>query len=339
MDAPLSGDFSYKFPTDNLSGDELEGNEMLNRIVERLEFLTNKARRDEVFLARIIDLTDIGMVLADANGEVRLHNEAALSLLERPALTHICQIHDSESSSLDIRKRNVTVNDTSYSLYTVTDLSRKIQGAEVESWEKLTRVLTHEIMNSLTPIQSIAENMEARASDRESNEAFATISSSSRSLMQFVSDFREFNRIPEPRMRVSYLRPLLDSVAKMAALYSPDRNVAIEVTCFPPDLMLYTDENLLRQVLLNIMKNAIEANAESIEISACVKPDESVEIGISNDGDPISEETADNIFTPFFTTRENGSGIGLSLSRRIITHLGGTLSCRTVPYTSFSIRL
>ena len=339
MEATLSGDFSYKFPTGSRTGHEREDNEMLNRIVEHLENLTNEARRNEVFLARIINLADIGLVLADANGDISLHNEAALCLLERQALTHICQIPAPGSSALEIRKRDVTVNERSYSLFTITDLSRKMQGAEVESWEKLTRVLTHEIMNSLTPIQSIAESMEGKASDREATEAFATISSSSRSLMQFVRNFREFNRLPEPYMRVIYLKPLLESAARMAENYISVCQTAINILCFPPDVMLYTDETLLRQVLLNILKNAIEANAKTIDIEATVKADESVEIDISNDGDPIPEETAGHIFTPFFTTRERGSGIGLSLSRRIITHLGGTLSCRTHPLTSFSIRL
>ncbi len=103
--------------------------------------------------------------------------------------------------------------------------------------------------------------------------------------------------------------------------------------------MDYTDVSLLSRVLINILKNAIEANPEHITIEADEKADESVEIRISNDGELISEENAEHIFTPFFTTRPSGSGIGLSLSRRIITHLGGTLSLKTRPHTSFSIRL
>lgn len=339
IEATLSGDFSYKFPTVGLSRDERKSNEMLNHIVEHLENLTRDVHSKEVFLARIINLTDIGLALADSKGEIRLHNEAAIRLLERDALTHVCQIPDPSTSTLEIRKREVTVNDKNYSLFTITDMSRKMQDAEVASWEKLTRVLTHEIMNSLTPIQSIAESMEGKSTGREVSEAFTIIASSSRSLMQFVRNFREFNRLPEPQMRVIYLKPLLESIARMAESYAAGRLPLINLTCFPPDMMLYTDETQMRQVLLNIIKNAIEANAKSIDIEAMVKADDSVEISISNDGTPISDETAEHIFTPFFTTKEGGNGIGLSLSRRIITHLGGTLSCRTHPRTSFSIRL
>ncbi len=339
MQATLSKDFSYKFPTINVSKDERETNEMLNRIVEHLERLTMKSKQNEAFLTRVINLTDIGMALADANGNIRLHNEAALRLLDRQALTHACQIPKQADSNLAIKKSEVTVNDKSFTLFTITDLSRQLQAAEVESWEKLTRVLTHEIMNSLTPIQSIAENMSGKTSNQEVTEALTTISSSSQSLMQFVKNFREFSILPEAKMRAIYIKPLLESSIKIAESYAKEKHISFRLTCFPPELMIYTDEALLSRVLINILKNAIEANPKNISIEADEKTDESVEIRISNDGELISEENAEHIFTPFFTTRATGSGIGLSLSRRIVTHLGGTLSLKIRPFTCFSIRL
>lgn len=339
MEATLSGDFSYKFSLSDVNGEEKEANRMLNRIVEHFERLTKELRQNEVFLGRVIDLTDIGLILADAKGDIRLHNDSALRLLDRAALTHVCQIPDQSNAEVAIYKRKVTVDDRSFTLFTITDLRRQMQSLEVESWEKLTRVLTHEIMNSLTPIRSISETMSEKANDPEASEAFATIASSSSSLMRFVKNFREFSRLPDTQMRVIYVRPLLESIAKMAHSYRTDLNPSIGLTCFPPDLMLYTDESLLRQVLINIMKNAVEANAHHIKIEANVKADDSVEICISNDGDLISDEMAEQIFIPFFTTREDGSGIGLSLCRRIITHLGGTITLRTRPQTCFSVRI
>lgn len=339
VDATVSSDFSYKFPTDNVNKDEREVNEMLNRIVEHLEHLNIEARQNEAFLANVINITDIGLALVDAKGEVRFHNEAALRLLERPALTHICQIPEQAFIDLAIKRSDLTVNEKSFTLFTITDLSRQMQAVEVESWEKLTRVLTHEIMNSLTPIQSMAETMSGKTSDKEVTEALDTISSSSRSLMQFVKNFREFSFLPEPRMSAIYLKPLLGSCLRIAESYADGKNIDIRLNCFPPELMTYTDETLLSRVFINILKNAIEANPTSISIEADVKADETVEIRISNDGELISEKTAEHIFTPFFTTRASGSGIGLSLSRRIITHLGGTLTLKTRPYTCFSIRI
>ncbi len=357
VDATLSGDFSYKFPTVNVNKDEEEINMMLNHIVEHLEHLTLDARQNEVFLAKVINLTNFGLALANSKGDIMFHNDAALRLLERHALTNVCQLPDQSAVDLEIKRNDVSVNDKSFTLYTITDLSRQMQAVEVESWEKLTRVLTHEIMNSLTPIQSIAENMSGKTTEKETTEAFETISSSSSSLMQFVRNFREFSFLPEPRMRALYLKPLLESSIRMARAYassignvvhssgvnpveenSPE-DIIFKLICFPPELMVYTDESLLSRVLINILKNAIEANPSVISLEADVKPDESVEIQISNNGEHITDETADHIFTPFFTTRPSGNGIGLSLSRRIITHLGGTLTLKTRPETCFSIKI
>lgn len=339
MEATLNDDFAYRFPTSDVNKDERETNDMLNRIVEHLEHITQEARQNEAFLARVINLTEIGMVLADTKGDIILHNEASLRLLNRQALTHFTQISKQTYADLDIKKSEVTVNEKSFILITITDLSRKLQAVEVESWEKLTRVLTHEIMNSLTPIQSIAENMNGTNSNQEISEAFDTISSSSRALMQFVKSFREFSILPVAQLKVIYLKPFLESSIRMAENYCLDKKISFKLICFPPELMLYTDESLLSRVLMNILKNAIEANSEIISIEADEKADESVEIRISNDGELIPEDTAEHIFTPFFSTRPSGSGIGLSLSRRLIAHLGGTLTMKTRPYTCFSIRL
>lgn len=339
VEATLNDDFSFKFPVDNVDGNERVINTTLNSIVEHFEYLTAESRRQEAFLKRVIDLTEVGVAVADAQGNIQLHNEVALRLLERQALTHICQLPKQTNNDLVIRKSALTVKDKSFTVFTFSDLSRQMQMVEVESWEKLTRMLTHEIMNSLTPIQSMAETMSGRPVERDMAEAFETIASSSRSLMQFVKRFREFTKLPELRMRALYLKPLLESCVKLSREYIGDKNITITLSCFPPDVMTYTDETLLNHVVLNILKNAIEANPSLVEVEASLRADEAVEIRISNDGEPISDETAEHLFTPFFTTRPSGSGIGLSLSRRLITHLGGTLTFKTQPVTSFIIRI
>lgn len=339
IDATLSEDFAYKFPTEGVGRDERDTNRMLNRIVAHLERLTSETRQNEAFLAWAINLMDIGVAVADANGDIRHHNDAALRLLERQALTNVCQIDRQAYSDLSISKMAMNLNGSKFTVLSINDLRRPVQTAEVESWEKLTRVLTHEIMNSLTPIQSIAETMSGKAVDSEEAEAFATISSSSRSLMAFVKNFRKFSVLPEPRMRVMYVKPFLEKCLRMAEEYVRHTDIHIDLECFPPGMMAYTDEDLLSQVILNIVKNAAEAHPAHISIEAGVKADESVEIRISNDGAPISDEIAGQIFTPFFTTRPHGSGIGLSLSRRIVTHLGGTLTLSIRPRTCFVVRI
>ncbi len=339
IDATLNGDFSYKFPVKNVSAESRDVNEMLNRIVVHLEDITAESRRNETFLVHVLNLVDIGFVVADSLGNVTIHNQAALRLLDRDALTNVCQIPEGEADSLDIRRRDVVVNERSFIIFTINDFGHRMQRVEVESWEKLTRVLTHEIMNSMTPIRSIAETMSEQSIPGDIKDGLETISSSSRSLMRFVRNFREFSFLPEPKMRPFYLKPFLESCVRMARGYLDDRDVEISLLCFPPEMMVYSDDGLLTRVLLNIIKNAIEANPEKIEIEANMRADESVEIAISNDGELIPEEVAAQMFTPFFTTRTSGSGIGLSLSRRIVTHLGGTLSFKTKPSTSFLIRI
>lgn len=339
IDATLSEDFSYKFPTEGVGRDEGDTNRMLNLIVAHLERLTSETRQNEAFLAWAINLMNIGIAVADSNGDIRHHNDAALRLLERPALTNVCQIDRQAYSDLSINKTAMNLNGSKFTVLTINDLRRPVQAVEVESWEKLTRVLTHEIMNSLTPIQSIAETMSEKASGGDEAEAFATISSSSRSLMAFVKNFRKFSVLPEPRMKVMYVKPFLENCLRMAEEYVRDTGVHISLECFPPGMMAYTDEDLLGQVILNIVKNAAEAHPTSITIKANVKADESVEIRISNDGELIPDDLAGQIFTPFFTTRPSGNGIGLSLSRRIVSHLGGTLTLATRPRTCFAVRI
>lgn len=339
LNATLNGDFAYKFPTDNVSKYERESNLALNRIVEHFEHLSSDIRRKETFLAKVINMTDIGMIVTDDDGNVRIHNDSALRLLQRDALTHICQIASQAFTDLSITKHKYSLNGEAIYIYTINDLRHPIQNAEVESWEKLTRVLTHEIMNSLTPVSSIAENMKEKASSAEVQEAFDAISSSSRSLLEFVRNFRKFSVLPEVKMRAVYLKPLLEKCVRMSEEYSPDNNVSIELLCFPPDVMVYTDETLLSRVVINILKNAVEASAGHISLETNILPDEAVEIRISNDGELIAEENAGQIFTPFFTTKASGSGIGLSLSRRIVSHLGGTLTLQSRPHTSFRIKL
>lgn len=339
IDTALSGDFSYKFPTVNVSKEESDINRMLNQMVEHLEKLSAEARQNDAFLSWVINLTDIGIAVANEKGYIRHHNKAALRMLGRAALTHICQIDTQAMADISIKKSEVMLHGEKYTVITISDLTLHTQAVEVESWEKLIRVLTHEIMNSLTPIQSIAETMRVKAPENELAEAFDTISSSSRSLMRFVQNFRKFSLLPTPQMAAVYIKPLLEKCSKITEPYISEREAGICTTCFPPDLMAYTDEALLSLVIINILKNASEANPKSIRMEADVRPDESVEIRISNDGDIIDNAIAGEIFTPFFTTKPGGSGIGLSLSRRIMAHLGGTLTLHTTPETCFVIRI
>lgn len=192
---------------------------------------------------------------------------------------------------------------------------------EVESWERITRVLTHEIMNSAAPIASISDTF-MRRKDVEGTplyDGIRAIHETSSGLISFVEGFRKFSALQDPEPVDVLVEPFLK---QFPALY-PDVEVHIKVNT--PNLIIHTDENLLRQVIINMIKNAIEAGAQRIGLKAVRQSETDVFLKVSNDGAPIPLEVAREIFVPFFTTKRTGNGIGLSLSRRVMIKQGGSL--------------
>ena len=195
------------------------------------------------------------------------------------------------------------------------DINKLVAQKEVESWQKLTRVLTHEIMNVSTPIQSISQAYleHPKVVGTSLEKGVRAINDAAGNLVTFVDSYRKLTQLQEPV--ISTLR-LKDFLAGIMMLY-PDVTWQTDI---PTDAVLDTDESLLRQVFVNIIKNAVEANAKSIE---CTWHDHALHI--SNDGTPILAEVRRDIFIPFYTTKTSGTGIGLALSLQIMTMLGGTL--------------
>lgn len=337
FNAVRNRDFSFRFSEEgNASGT----GKVLNALVRHLEKLSSEAREKEEYMALVINLMDTAIAVVDEKGNVVQHNKAALRQLGRPAFTHICQL-PTDMDDLSVRITPVELKGKPMKIYTFSDLRRPMQQKEVESWERLTRVLTHEIMNSLTPITSLSDSLsnEGDGLDEKMLERLRAITDSGRHLMEFVANFRKFTIVPEPEMKVMYLKPFLGNVASLSCSYPGGKEANISVTTIPTDVMVYADAVMLRQVLLNLLKNALEAGATVIDLRASVRDDETVQIEVTNDGAPIDPELAAQIFTPFFTTKSGGSGIGLSLSRRMITRMGGTLALMPGPKTGFRILL
>ena len=208
------------------------------------------------------------------------------------------------------------------------EIQKLVASSEVESWQKLTRVLTHEIMNATTPIQSISHAYLKRPDIKGSpyEEGIRAINDTSTGLMAFVESYRKLTQLQEPVMAEVNL---LDFVHRIASLY-PDLRWNIEI---PADLTLQADENMLRQVFINIVKNAIEAEAKTIGIQSNAQRG----IFVSNDGHVIPLDVMQEIFIPFFTTKQTGSGIGLSLSRQILMKQGMTLSLAESPLRGYNV--
>lgn len=210
-------------------------------------------------------------------------------------------------------------------------VERRRQQYEQESWTKLIRVLTHEIMNTVSPIASLSEAM-SQSVDKPEEEremdlkaGLETISSSSKDLIRFVESYRELAGVAKPVLKALMLNPLVNKVIDLTYEQCSEAGAKCVYRPKTDDILIYADESQISRILINLIKNAVQAGAKNIEITAEINSDEQTLIRISNDGAPISPESQDQIFIPFFTTKPEGSGIGLSLSRQIMRAHNGTL--------------
>lgn len=326
-------DFSFQFP-------EHGRDRLLNEALNRIRRIIEKARHDlmerERYYEQIINAVSTGIMVVDERGSVLQHNEAALRLLGVEVLTFESQVKEKLASE-DFSVRQTTVrlspqpgDSGAVRIIAFSDIRSELSTREIESWTKLIRVLTHEIMNNVAPITSLSETLSKKAADGEIKEGLAVINGTGRQLLSFVDNYRRLTLIPKPQPKLFYVKPFLE---RMVALAEAQRNTDFSISFPPrqggdgggPALLLYADESLVSHVVTNLLKNAIEAEATAIDISAYTTDDDAVCIDISNNGKPIPPEEARQIFVPFFTTKPTGSGIGLSISQQIMKQSGGSI--------------
>ena len=199
------------------------------------------------------------------------------------------------------------------------------QNIEMASWERITRILTHEIMNSLAPIVSLSDTFLEEETIKNSDlyEGMKAIHDTSEGLISFVDSYRKFSSLQKPQPEDVNIRELLDNISNIGII---PENVSLETKIEPENISINVDPNLIRQVLINIVKNAVEAGATRILIYAFKYDDAPVRIRICNNGPRITDEEQREIFVPFFTTKRTGNGIGLSLCRQIINISGGSIT-------------
>ena len=314
-------DFSFNFPE---QGRDRLVNESLNRIRRILETARHEAIERERYYEQIINAVSTGIMVVDERGCVLQHNDAALRLLGVEALTFESQAAEKLASE-DFSKRETTamLHDKKVRIVAFSDIRNELSSREMESWTKLIRVLTHEIMNNVAPITSLSETLSHKANDNEIKEGLSVINSTGKQLLNFVDNYRRMTLIPKPQPKLFYVKPFLERMVAISKEYSKTSDIHQDISL--PDLLLYADESLIAHVVTNILKNAVEAGATSITLAAYTAPDDSVCIDISNNGKPIPSEEAQQIFVPFFTTKPTGSGIGLSISRQIMKQSGGSI--------------
>ena len=328
-------DFSFNFPE---QGRDKLINESLNRIRRILETARHEAIERERYYEQIINAVSTGIMVVDERGCVLQHNEAALRLLGVEALTFKSQAA-AKLASEDFSKRETTamLHDKKVRIIAFSDIRNELSSREMESWTKLIRVLTHEIMNNVAPITSLSETLSHKANDNEIKEGLSVINSTGKQLLNFVDNYRRMTLIPKPQPKLFYVKPFLERMVAISKEYSKTSDIHQDISL--PDLLLYADESLIAHVVTNILKNAVEAGASAITIAAYTAPDDSVCIDISNNGKPIPTDEAQQIFVPFFTTKPTGSGIGLSISRQIMKQSGGSIELITSSDSTTLFRL
>ena len=326
FDAIDNGDFSFNFPTEKGFKEDKILHKSLNRIKLFLQHTREEQMNREKYYEQILNAVDTGILVVDSHDNILQHNQAALRLLDTDVLTHMNQVKGKlKDEHLAKHETQAMLKDKHVRIIALSDVSHELSNQEVDSWIKLIRVLTHEIMNTITPVTSLSETLLTRVTeDKDLKQGLETIHKTGTELLAFVNNYRRFTHVPQPQPALFYVEPFLERMAMLC-------NHEVEISVSPKDLLVYADESLLSHVVTNLLKNAVEAFKEKeklsfIRLQAYANAQESIIIDVSNNAGLIPEDVASHIFIPFFTTKPEGSGIGLSLSRQIMRVSGGSLS-------------
>lgn len=329
FDAIDNNDLSFAFHTSGVPTDDALLNRSLNRIKLVLAHARDEAVEREKYYEQIMDAAGTGLLVTDAAGHILQHNHAATVLLQRQVLTHLDQVRSRlDDGTLSLRETYTTLRGERVRIIAVSDINSELANREVDSWIKLIRVLTHEIMNTITPITSLSQTL-LRNATGEQREGLETISRTGSELMAFVDNYRRFTHVPQPQPKLFYVKPFAERMARLASC-------EVEVNVCPTDLLVYADEGLMARVMSNLLKNAAEAmdaadevhgsQGRKVWIDAYTGSDDSVVMDVCDNAGIIDADTAQHVFVPFFTTKPGGNGIGLPLARQIMRVSGGTLS-------------
>ena len=339
---------------------------LLNEIAESYSKVKIEKESEHQYFLNAIRHLNIGLISYDESGRIEIANEAAEKLLKISRLKHISQIHLPGSNGitvtelvpgkpklvkqrhedgilrLSLHTTSFTIKDRKITLLTIQDIRNEIQQEEIEIWQKLIRVLTHEIMNSAGPITSLSATLTDTFREEIKPHAIGektwdqvliglqAIQKRSRGLARFVETYRNLTKLPKPVFTAVNGSELLQHLYMLMKEELERERIALYTDVEPEDLMLTIDEKMFTQVLINLARNSIEALRgrpdKSIRIRMMEIDNGRISLVMEDNGIGIPEEVMERIFVPFFTTRENGSGIGLSLSRQIMSLHEGTIN-------------
>ncbi len=344
-----------------------------NKVLDSFRKHREEVEQQYQYIKTIVQHASIGIFTFNREGNIQIINRAARELLEVKQLNNINELKvvnpklvdhlkslktggralvklESEEGpiQLSIYAIELTLKDESFKLISLQNIQSELEEKEMEAWQNLVRVLTHEIMNSVTPISSLAALVEKELeyqlhNDMEVNaisndevkdlyKSVETIHKRSEGLIRFVSDFRNLTIIPKPKLQTVSVAELFHHVLTLMQFEINEYKIALTQSIEPETAEIAVDQELISQVLINLMKNAVEALRENqdrrIHLSYSMEHQQPT-IKIADNGSGIDEEALQKIFIPFFTTKRTGSGIGLSLSRQIMRQHGGNITVKT----------
>lgn len=370
LEALENNDSGLRFDEESGSWENRTINQLVNKVARILYDAKSETVQQEKYYELILSCINTGVIVLNDYGYVYQKNDEALKLLGLNVFTHVRQLSKVDEAlmekissaapgdkfqvlfcnergtiNLSIRVSDITIRDEHLRILALNDINNELDEKELDSWIRLIRVLTHEIMNSVTPITSLSDTLLtiSESANEEIRNGLQTISSTGKGLLSFVESYRKFTRIPTPEPSLFYIKAFTERMVELTKHQNNCAQITFQSNITPPDLILYADENLLSQVMINLLKNAIQAisNQEGglISIRAYCNEQDEIFIDVSNNGPQIPQEVAEQIFVPFFTTKEGGSGIGLSLSRQIMRLSGGSLTLIPSHHMNTTFRL
>lgn len=353
LEAIRNNDYSFRLPTTYHSASEQVLQDTINQFGSLMNEQKQQMVQQEKFYEHIMSAVSTGIIVIDEHDNIMQANPAAAKLLGLPILSNLRQLErygndvadlfrliqakerrqlhlqtDKGEVDLSIACVRTELDRKVVRILIMNDIHNELDEKELDSWIKLTRVLTHEIMNSMAPISSISDTFMQRedVKDSEIYDGIRAIHETSTGLISFVDSYRKFSALQQPQPEPFYVQEIMKQVSSLNLV---PENINLNTQVEPNDLMLYADSNLIRQLLINLLKNAVQAignHQGRILVHAYADKNEHVFINVSNNGPAISSELARQIFVPFFTTKQDGSGIGLSLARQIMKLSGGTIT-------------
>lgn len=370
-------EFTRTFNMEGMGGSFEELNKAFNEVID--DFQRVRAEKEENFhyLQTIVQNIDVSVIAYTTDGSIELINKAAKKLFQvtsiknikmletlshelvdtllniKPGENRLVKVQDEDDFlQLAIYATTIKIKDKLIYLVTIKDIQHVLEEQETEAWQKLIRVLTHEIMNSITPIASLSstlnlmlKNIRADQSeneivfDREAvdeiYEALETISKRSTGLLHFVNTYRNLTRIPKPNFKVCYVSELFNNIKKLMEDELASNQIELKIKVEPESLQFMADEQLMEQVIINLVRNSLHAlngrkNAQ-VSLTAFLNKRGRVTLQVIDNGPGILQDVLDKIFIPFFTTKPSGSGIGLSLSKQILRLHNATITAHSEP--------